>query len=261
MSEYYAKKATELVEQINRGVMFDNITPIPLCNSLVNLDVSKINIAKDTYDTRLYLLEKDTMSAVDIIKKENKNANVCILNFSDYKVPCGLFRKGDVAQEESICHATNLYNELFHNYSWYTVHEKTMNHGMYQDESILSENITIMRKNYEDIQSETVTVDVLTCAAPNKSPIIRYKKYLCEECDAAMIKRIDYVLNMMCYKPYDAIILGAYGCGVFHNDPELVSKTFLTLLRTKYKGVFKNVVFAIPGGYNLTVFRNTFKNK
>jgi uncharacterized protein (TIGR02452 family) len=42
-------------------------------------------------------------------------------------------------------------------------------------------------------------------------------------------------------------VLGAWGCGVFRNDPEVVAKTFAGLLRTKGKllDVFRQVIFAV----------------
>ena len=45
----------------------------------------------------------------------------------------------------------------------------------------------------------------------------------------------------------NTLILGAWGCGVFRNDPEMVASTFKTLLSApgEYAGVFQKVVFAV----------------
>lgn len=46
----------------------------------------------------------------------------------------------------------------------------------------------------------------------------------------------------------DTAILGAYGCGVFGNDPETVARLFKEEFE---KAGIRNVIYAIPGGRNL----------
>ena len=66
------------------------------------------------------------------------------------------------------------------------------------------------------------------------------------------------------------LILGAAGCGVFNNDPVLVSKIFHDLLKSKYNGYFDKVIFALytkdfkgqaspVGTKNFDVFSETLK--
>ena len=62
----------------------------------------------------------------------------------------------------------------------------------------------------------------------------------------------------------DAIILGAFGCGAFHNPPKVVAKAFKTvLLEKRYSNAFYNVIFAVKrsGIYceNINVFEMIFK--
>jgi uncharacterized protein (TIGR02452 family) len=56
------------------------------------------------------------------------------------------------------------------------------------------------------------------------------------------------------------VVLGAWGCGAFHNDPEVAAGTVLPWLRSpRFAGCFDKVVFAIPdggrSGANLVGFR------
>jgi len=44
---------------------------------------------------------------------------------------------------------------------------------------------------------------------------------------------------------YKTLVLGAWGCGVFRNDPEIIAGMFQELLFGKYRGQFKRVVFSI----------------
>lgn len=60
----------------------------------------------------------------------------------------------------------------------------------------------------------------------------------------AVISRIKFVLDILEKEACDTVILGAFGCGVFGNDPRFVAKTFRSQ-GVLHRG-FKRVVFAIP---------------
>jgi uncharacterized protein (TIGR02452 family) len=79
-----------------------------------------------------------------------------------------------------------------------------------------------------------------------------------ESIKETMYDRIDFLLTVAKEKGVKNIILGAFGCGVFGNDPEFVAKTFKKLLRTKNYG-FEKVSFSIPGGNNLKAFKDMFE--
>jgi len=59
------------------------------------------------------------------------------------------------------------------------------------------------------------------------------------------------------------LVLGAWGCGAFGNDPNVVAGHFRTALLDDELGrCFDKVVFAIygrPDGKNITAFKNVFK--
>lgn len=52
-------------------------------------------------------------------------------------------------------------------------------------------------------------------------------------------------MDVAVYSGAKTLILGAYGCGVFGQDPYEVAKIFKEILN-KYPKLFKTVVFAIP---------------
>ena len=56
------------------------------------------------------------------------------------------------------------------------------------------------------------------------------------------------------------MVLGAWGCGAFANDPRRTAADFRQALEDDFKGVFSDVVFAItdwsPGRRSLGPFRD-----
>lgn len=79
-----------------------------------------------------------------------------------------------------------------------------------------------------------------TCAAPN----IKASRMIDSKKVQAVISRIKFVLDILEKEACDTVILGAFGCGVFGNDPRSVAKTFRSQ-GVLHRG-FKRVVFAIP---------------
>ena len=60
-----------------------------------------------------------------------------------------------------------------------------------------------------------------------------------------MAARVEKVLAVMAGHGHDAAVLGAWGCGVFRNDPDMIAELFAQALRTRFAGVFAKVVFAV----------------
>lgn len=77
-----------------------------------------------------------------------------------------------------------------------------------------------------------------------------------------MYQRCERILKICILNKNQAVILGAFGCGVFGNNPSEISNIFYHLLvEEKYGYYFKVVVFAIlgkPKGYSISCFKNKF---
>ena len=57
--------------------------------------------------------------------------------------------------------------------------------------------------------------------------------------------KVAFILNVAAAKNVDTLILGAYGCGVFGQDPYEVARIFRSYLTGEYK-YFSKVIFAVP---------------
>jgi uncharacterized protein (TIGR02452 family) len=57
------------------------------------------------------------------------------------------------------------------------------------------------------------------------------------------------------------LVLGAWGCGVFKNDPEQIAELFRSALAGRFRGAFTHVVFAVldSSGETLGPFEQVFE--
>ena len=209
-----------------------------------------------SHDTDIVVEELTTTDAIFKYGKEYRDNKITALNFASYKNPGGMFLNGSSAQEETLCHESNLYNILKRlEDRFYVPNRKRLNNSLYNSNLIYTPSVY-----FESVNLDEVYCDIITCAAPNRTAARRYKRVPDDIINEHMKDRIDHVLFAALDQHVDVLILGAFGCGVFGNEPKVVAKIFKNFLETDYKGRFKKVVFAIPAGRNYDKFKEVFDN-
>lgn len=253
-----AKKAQE--HYLNMEQMFIDEIKYSEENSMMFSDISydydifkpKLNNGKQNIE--VIVDDIDTVSAI-FKYKEGKTA---VLNFASYKHPGGMFLKGSSAQEESLCHHSTLFNVLKRFALYYKWNSEHLNKALYTNRAIVSPNILFF--NPSTNSNYRMCCDVITCAAPNKHAAQKYQRVTDEENTIALGGRIAFVMDIANYLNVETLILGAYGCGVFGQDPYQVSMMFKQYI-DNISCSFNKVVFAIPSSFrnnNLEAFRKTF---
>lgn len=187
------------------------------------------------YNKTIFEIQNVTTSqAIDNNQLEGKTA---VLNFASYKNPGGGFLRGSMAQEEAICHDSNLYNILEKwTSAYYEWNREHLNHGLYMDRALYTPKVQFTCNKQ---------VDVLTCAAPNLSPVQRYNSVGFETVAKAQISRVAFMCSVLLKQQVDTAILGAWGCGVFKNDPYVIAYLMMYFIN-KMNGHLKTVIFAVP---------------
>ena len=207
---------------------------------------------------------RDTFTAAkeyaNIINSTNEGF-VGVLNFASSTNPGGGVTKGSTTQEECLCRCSNLYLTLYQEKcirEYYNINKKYMS-NLGSDAIIYSRNIYVFKdKDYNMFPVEDrFYVDVLTCAAPNlrENPRNQYNTDASEEklslTDEELynihVKRARNILNVAVKNEDDYLILGAFGCGAFRNNPEIVAKAYKDVLQD-YMYCFKVIDFAIIDG-------------
>ena len=166
-----------------------------------------------------------------------------LLDFASFKNPGGGYMNGSFAQEEAICSESNLYNILSQMTDWYDENrswhaDDESRNALYADRGLYVPDVALT------VNSRIVKCDVIVVAAPNWSAA---SKAGCEKSanDEALSSRIDFVLDMAEENGVKSIVLGAFGCGVFGQDPKQVARMFKEKLANR---PFANVVFAVLPG-------------
>lgn len=189
-------------------------------------------------DNAIIIEDTDTVSS--IFNHYNEGI-VAALNFASYKNAGGCFLGGSTAQEECLCHASYLYNVLKECKSYYAYNDKHKNNALYTNRALYTANIRFFKNQ------KSVCCDIITCAAPNYYAASKYRRVDKESNSVALKQRIKFVLDVAEYNNVDTLILGAFGCGVFGQDPREVATIFNKELETHN---FNKIIFAIPSGHN-----------
>lgn len=227
----------------------------------INKSVEKTKIYSTGFQCNKILNEKTTeiiIEDADMVsagKEYHSKGKTALLNFASYKNPGGMFINGSKAQEECLCHASYLYNVLKEFQSdFYDWNNKHKNKALYLNRGLYSPDILFQ---YGEVLFHC---DVITCAAPNKSAAQKYQNVSDKENTEVLKSRIKFTLDMAKDNNVDTLILGAYGCGVFGQDPTEVAEIFKECLQTTHKNCFSKVVFAIPKSknHNLEAFCKVF---
>lgn len=192
----------------------------------------------------------ENLDTVSALYKHKDSPRIAVLNFASFKHPGGGFVDGSMAQEEALCHESDLYNVLCKFTEFYKYNNENLNQGMYSNRAIYCRNVLFSRNGY------VTFADVITVASPNKIPAIRYKSFSNAENHAALKSRIEFIRDIAENENVDTLILGAFGCGVFLQDPEEVADLFKETFR---ETTVKRIVYAVPGNdRNAEVFSEVF---
>ena len=238
-----AKKHTNAMQRLFATEIEDCISLTTICSGIIPLHGTGFGIPD---------VVVDDINTVEAIAKY-MDGHTAVLNFASYKEPGGKFLEGSMAQEESLCHSSFLYNVLAQCQGYYQWNNEHKNRGLYKNRALYSPNVRFFHGE------NTYVADVITCAAPNLSTARKYCDVSPQENTAALNSRIQFLLDIAEREKVDTLILGAWGCGVFGQDAEEVAQIFKNNLPERN---IKKVIFAIPAGNNnFEAFDKIFNSK
>ena len=170
-------------------------------------------------------------------------AGAACLVFASAKHPGGGFLSGAQAQEESIARASALYPCQQAASEFYDYHRR-QGDLRYSDRVIYSPGVPVFRGDDGALLDEPYPVSFITAAAPNLGAILANQPAAAAGVPAVLAARAERVLAVAAAHGHRELVLGAWGCGVFRNDPAVVAATFAGCL-ARARGLFDHVVFAV----------------
>lgn len=167
-----------------------------------------------------------------------------VLNFASAKNPGGGFLNGARAQEESLARSSALYATLAPS-PMYAFHRASSD-AMYSRWMIHSPGVPVFRDDERGhLLEEPYACAFLTSPAPNKKVVVEREPSRASEADRVMRERVERALAIAALHGHRHLVLGAWGCGVFGNDPAVVADAFAKAIEGPLAGVFDEIVFAV----------------
>ena len=200
-----------------------------------------------------------TFEAAIALHKEFPDKKIAVLNFASATRPGGGVKTGSKAQEESLCRCSTLFPTLDRRWLWQKYYDvnRAAHDVRHTDACIYSPGVVICKTD-EQIPvrmkpEDFVTVDVISCAAPN----LRDKPSNGHNTETGKaiqmpetalfelhLKRAKHIMHVAAANKVDILVLGAFGCGAFANDPKVVAKAYYAALAS-YRARFDVIEFAI----------------
>ena len=205
---------------------------------------------------KVVVSKKRTFEAAEAFK----GMKTAVLNFASATTPGGGVVTGSNAQEESLCRCSGLYfslNTPAMNSGFYEPHFAEHN-PLHNDDIIYTPSVTVFKSDTAMPElrpaDEWFDVDVITCAAPNLriDPSNSYNmgdgdvhvEISDEDLQALHEKRLKRILEVALLNGAEAVVLGAFGCGAFANNPEVVARANYNVIGD-YLHAFKVIEFAV----------------
>lgn len=198
---------------------------------------------------RTLLMDTDSVTALFATSSKTK---MTVLNFASYKYPGRMFLDGSTAQEEALCHKSTLFPVLDAlDEIYYASNRSNLNRGLYTDRAIFSKNIV-----FEVDKDNFKVANVLTCASPNWLTASKYCGVSKSENNKVLKERLRWMNEVLANEEVETFIAGAWGCGVFRQDPEFVANAILEEITYP-----KKLILAIPAGRNHDSFKKVMEER
>ncbi|TAF64260.1 MAG: TIGR02452 family protein [Cytophagales bacterium] len=229
-------------EAINQSIFFDE-QPLSLPKSMPT-----------SFNTAIELTTESTLTACKRLHEEGEK-NIFVLNFASARNAGGGFLGGAQAQEESLARSSALYPCLTKFQKEYYEAHRSLSTCLYSDRMIYAPKVPVFKDDEGLLLANYYTVAFLTSPAVNAGVVRRQEPDNIAMMATVMRERLKKLLSVATLYQHEVLVLGAWGCGVFQNNPHDIAQYFYEALfgeDSPFRGVFRRVVFAIYAQHKKT---------
>ncbi len=216
---------------------------------------------KPNPDMKVLVSTKRTFEAARDYKDSGKK--ICCLNFANnHHIGGAPWSAG--AQEECLCRTSTLYPCLkAKEEDYYQRHtQQWIDHQideMGNDDLIYIPDVVVFKSDVSApellTEDQWFKTDIITSAAPVLDWQYDKNRYT-----SLMERRIKRILDVAEKEGVQVLILGAFGCGAFHNPPEIVSQLFNKMIRNYSFETVEFAVYCRGDDTNYQVFKDTIES-
>ncbi|MNC15183.1 hypothetical protein D3C75_629880 [compost metagenome] len=194
---------------------------------------------------KIEVTDESTLAAAQRLVQVEGIAETVCLNFASAKNPGGGFLGGSQAQEESLARSSALYPCISQKEEMYR-YNRNLKTCLYSDHMIYSPRVLVFREDRGGLLDTPYVVSMITAPAVNAGVVREREQENVKLIAPVMLERIRFILSVAAHHGEKAIVLGAFGCGVFRNNPSEVAGRFKQVLVDEgYGSLFDRIVFTI----------------
>lgn len=249
------------VEVSHRGYYFnESNAKVDWSAAVEKAQVSKVSLPPSmelpkpvlhpSLSTNIQVGNETTLKAAKRLSKTH--SRVVALNFANGMLPGGGFLIGAQAQEEALCRSSALHKTLQDDPMY--EHHIENDSAASSDWMIYSPDVPVFRQDCGTSLYRPWNLSFITAAAPFCPTVGPMQSR------ELLKKRIIRVLEVASAYGYQNLVLGAWGCGAFGNDPHHTAIDFRNALEQQFSGRFLNIFFAIADWSNERHFLGPFRD-
>lgn len=224
-------------------------TKIEMSNGVFTATRTWKNNSDESHETKVFISQNRSIYEAMEIHEKIKNdpsKRLCVLNFASATTVGGGVKLGANAQEESICRVSTLYPCLnnAHVITEYYEKNRSAKNKLYENICVYTPDVTVFREDNKKMEvlpkEKWFHTDIITCPAPNlrnekfnrfnPDDIKDSSSFTEEEYLNALDDRIRLIITTALKYKVTHIVLGAFGCGAFRNEPKIVAERFYQAL-------------------------------
>lgn len=226
------------------------------------------SLERNSGEVRIAVVNDDCLALARRLHATDPTDDICVLNMASSHRPGGGVWGGAGAQEEYLFRCTDYYRFLYqyaNNFDPQVYHVQRNAHHRYPLDplygGIYSHGVTVFRDteaNGYALLDSPVRLNFVAVAAFHFN----------ERCDAIpqpyvepTKDKIRLMLRLAANNGQRRLVLGAFGCGAFHNEPHHMAQLFRQVIHeSEFQGLFTSISFAVIEDHNSTNNYTAFRD-